>query len=226
MVLPASTVGASSWLRSAFTTESLEAARRITNPCVETPATGEAPAADPKSPAVIWREHWDLMERKPYYHNLVTNEISWSMPPHFPTRFPEYYGRMSEEYKHGMRTADHEISHQAAMTSATPIPSRSMREKLIDYGPSGLALYTIIHFAGFVLCYSLLWFGVDLGSMAHAMGFDVVSSSSGAKGATFLAAVAMNKLLMPVQILMTLAIAPKLTPMLKYGWRRFYFYNQ
>uniref|UniRef100_A0A7S1PJZ6 WW domain-containing protein n=1 Tax=Neobodo designis TaxID=312471 RepID=A0A7S1PJZ6_NEODS len=218
-------VGPSSSVRRVLSSESIDAARRLTNPNREYPATGEAPAPDANAARVMWREHWDLLERKPYYHNLVTNETTWRMPAGFPTRFTEFYSQLSEEHAHGMRTADHLNAAHAAATSGTPIPKRTLQQRLADYGPSGFALYFIIHFVGFLLCYALLAFGVDLGSVAHSLGFEVASSSAGTKGATIMGAIALNKLLVPLQILLTVALAPRLTPMLKYGWRRFYYFN-
>lgn len=203
-----------------------EAAARITRPSAEHPATGEAnPPAG--SPAVQWREHWDLMERKPYYHNLITHQTTWAMPAGFPTRFGRYYSRLKEEHdRAGLNTDEHINAMHVAQTTAVPLPQRSLRDQLMDYGPSGFALYGLIHFVGFVGCFVLLFWGVDLAAIARSFGYDTAPVSNSSTGAIFLAAVAVNKLFVPVHIVMTLALAPRLTPAMKFGWKRFVYYNQ
>jgi hypothetical protein len=214
-------------VRYVVSSDAMDAAQRLIDPTAKHPATGAEAAANSADPRVLWREHWDLLERKPYYHNLITNVTSWDMPSGFPTRFARYYARLKEEADRvGIDTPEHARAKRVAEVSGSELPKRTLQDRLQDYGPSGVALYTIIHFVGFISAFALLWYGVDVGAVARKFGFDVSPTTGASKGTIFLGAVAINKVMVPFQILLTIALAPRLTPSMKYMWKRFVFYNQ
>src|SRR5262245_29362923 len=82
-------------LRRGMKSSVLDAAMSLTSPTAENPATSpkSGQTQHPDDSNVVWREYWDIPTRRPYYHNLITSEVTWQMPDKFPTRFEGYYDR-------------------------------------------------------------------------------------------------------------------------------------
>lgn len=290
-VNPAGSSWLSMSLRSKSTTETLisestnsspgiiEAAIRLTNPTAHHPATGEyaaptntstgipedstATAVPTTDPHVFWREHWDLDTRRPYYHQLQTNELTWEKPVGFNTRFNFYFDRIYEEYRSGHRAEEHlanpppevpraeKVPKPAVIAekpvdalattdaeakgekpvapfddqpSQAPVAGRSFKDRLKDYGAPGFALYLIIHFTSLGCVFLIMYNGVDLSGIARSAGFDIASpaASGGGVAAVMIVAVAVNKMFNPLQLLLTIALAPKLVPVIRRTFVRFY----
>lgn len=199
---------------------------------METPATGLAEDILSSTDACVeWREYWSLEDDMPYYHNLKTNEVTWDVPEGIPTRFPTYHSRnenirIDAEGRVQFPQKDGPLKPGEATTS--PL---TLKQKLALYGSGGLCLYLIIHniclTCVFVALYVLEW---DLVGLAQSYGFNIkrsdgnetVANSDGTvtikRGASFLStfvtAVLLNKLTVPLQIGTTLLLAPRFVPLL------------
>ncbi|CUG06477.1 GPI-anchored surface protein, putative [Bodo saltans] len=216
-------------LRRELNTPALDAAKRIARPSADHPATGAAENVLSLSDAAIeWREYWSPEDEQPYYHNIKTQVVTWDVPEGFPTRFPAHH-KFNENFK-----IDSNGRVQAASTDKTNEAvqgaSLSLKQKLALYGSGGLLLYLIIHnicltFV-FVSIYFLEW---DLVGVAQSYGFNIKKShgsadvdASGAtdtkrKGSflgTFVTAVLLNKMTVPLQVVATLGLAPRFVPLL------------
>jgi hypothetical protein len=199
-----------------------EQAARVTDPSPAAPATGPAPNNAPGDPHVFWREHWDLEKKKPYYHNLKTHELLWTMPDGFNTRFLFYYRRLSEEAGVGHTSADH-VEAQKIVGDGK---ARSWKERIKDYGPAGLILYGIIHFGSLSIFFTAMFFGLDVTAVARKFGFDIEPSQGKSTVALYVAAIAVNKIFSPLHVLLTLALAPKVTPIMRRVGSKIYSSNK
>jgi hypothetical protein len=196
-----------------FHSLSLEQAMRITAPSVQHPATGAAPKADPHDPTVVWREHWDVEFERPYYHNLVTNEVRTTLPEGFPTRFLFYYER-----KHGG------VKHEASDAGAVPqhvTRAQSVKARIKEFGLAGFLLYGVIHFGFLGVIFLVMLSGVDLTGILKSLGFEAHRVNGKSIWALWLAAVVTNKIFVPLQALLTVALAPRVAPLIRVLLARF-----
>jgi hypothetical protein len=190
----------------------------LTRPSVRHPATppkaGEQ--LEDTDPRVCWREYWDFADHRPYYHNLITNEVLPNPPEGMPTRFGKHWvksGYNVDEAGHVRQPTPEETSKTA---------HKGMKGKLAMYGAGGLLLYLIIHNICLAIVFGALYvFDVDLLTLAkdYGFGFNKEEKKEATKKTfigTFITAVAFNKMFVPVQLVTTLAMAPflaaRLTP--------------
>jgi hypothetical protein len=173
--------------------------------------------------AVEWREYWSLEDEKPYYHNLKTHIVTWDVPEGFPTRFLSHHN-----FNSNLKVdSDGRVRAPDKDSKAVPGASLSLKQKLALYGSGGLMLYLIIHniclTCVFVSIYFLEW---DLVGVAQSYGFNIKKSHSAEGGAegdtkrkgsflgTFVTAVLLNKMTVPLQVAATLMLAPRFVPLL------------
>lgn len=199
-----------------FHSLALEQAMRITTPSPRHPATGASdPAgstevtARPADPAVVWREHWDVEFERPYYHNLVTNEVRTTLPEGFPTRFLFYFQRNKGGLVHEESDAGKAPAHATR--------AKTMKERIKDYGMAGLLLYGVIHFGMLGIIFTVMMAGVDVRGLLKSIGIDIGNRLKGDNSlmAVWLVAILVNKVFVPLQLIATLSLAPKVSPYLK-----------
>ena len=265
-------------------TTPLEAATRLVDPSAAHPATGatsvtpseldaskSASSDAANSPGGVpreqWREHWDLESKRPYYHNLVTNELSWNRPVGFDSRFAFYYSRIHQEYHLGQRTEEHlanppdgverivrvekpaattpvvtpsadGVASAAAPAATTPShmgpidaegatnKKRTLKDQIKDFGVAGFLLYLIIHFASLGVVFLIMYNGVDLSGIARSIGFDVQPSNGGSAAAILVVSIAVNKVFNPVQLVLTIFLAPRFVPVIRRVIVKIYSYNK
>lgn len=191
---------------------------RVANPSPQFPATiahREPTAAN--DPRVEWKEHFCSEKQAPYYHNLCTNQVSFQIPNGMVTRFPRFYRRS------GAHRVDNSgavfLSHsESEVQNANTASNLSPKQKLAAYGAAGVLWYLIIHNIFLAIVFSSIYFfHVDLVSLARRYGFNVPISnptdSEEKKHPSFwktvVLAILLNKLLVPVQVVVTLGTAPK-----------------
>ena len=210
----------------------IEQATRLVHPTPEHPATGD-PVKDPTNPRVVWREHWSLAYRKPFYHNLMTNEVSWDLPKGFPSRFDNYWRQLATENpkeaeRQGVIIKD--VSEATGTLAAAKLSTEgapevtitrklTMKEQIMQYGHIGFILYGIIHFGMLFCVWMAIYMGLDLGSVARKLGFNVDTEKKQSLMATLVVAIAVNKIFVPVQIASTLYFAPRVAPYMRQLYR-------
>lgn len=131
-------------------------------------------------------------------------------------------------------TATTEQSTTSATTNvdATTGKPLSLKKKLALYGSGGLLLYIIIHdiFLFFIFT-GMYVLGLDLVGVARSYGFSIIrpaadgAAAAGAEGeeqkrkpsffATLLTALILTKLFAPIQLTLTLLLAPRFVPLLE-----------
>lgn len=209
-----------------FHSLALEQAMRITSPSAKHPATETLASSEGKggktineesNPANVWREHWDVEFERPYYHNLVTNEVRTTLPEGFPTRFLFYYQKHKGGVVHEPSDA-HKVPQHATR-------AKSMKERIKDYGMAGLLLYGVIHFGMLGIIFGTMVAGVDVQGAMRRIGIDVGASLRSKDGKPsmwklWLLAVVINKVFAPLQVLATISLAPRVAPLLKAGLQR------
>jgi hypothetical protein len=195
----------------------LDAALRVAEP--STPAAG-----GPPSPLVAWREYFSAEHRMPYYYNAQTNETTWNIPGGFVSRFPEHHRALGNVVDASGAvwppgTTRSEGSTDEGTAKAGPI---SLKKRLAALGGAGFLLYLIVHNLSLAIVFTMMnVFGFDLVSLAKSYGISVpFTGGSGGLVANFLVAVALNKTLVPLQIVLTLALAPRFAPMLQPAAKR------
>lgn len=220
--------------RCALNSAALSAAERIANPSQATPASGPAGGVlSPDDPRVVWREHWCVAKSMPYYHNMTTNDTTWTVPDNFVTRFPTYHAQNSPNVA---VHPDGRVTHRTGKEAADELPvvdaaNLPLKKKLALYGSGGLILYLIIHNV-FLFCVftSMYFFGIDLVHIARSYGFNAKGSEEDSAEddpnatkkkknptfvGTFVTAVLLNKMTVPLQLVITLTLAPRVVPKLQ-----------
>lgn len=194
-----------------FHSLALEQAMRITSPSAKHPATGEpvAPGSPTTDPAVVWREHWDVEFERPYYHNLLTNEVRTTLPEGYPTRFLFYYQKNKGGVVHEPSDAGKAPEHATR--------AKTMKERIKDYGLAGVLLYSVIHFGMLGTIFLIMMAGFDVRSALKKIGIDIGNKLKGDSSlwAVWLVAILVNKVFVPLQLVATLTLAPKVSPYLK-----------
>lgn len=110
--------------------------------------------------------------------------------------------------------------------------SKSQKKKLATFGAMGLLWYFIVHNLFLVCVFSSMYFlNIDLVGIAHSYGFHVSSNEgktseterkrSPSVWKTLITAIVLNKLLVPVQMVVTIGTASKVIPVLQPICRRF-----
>lgn len=224
----ATPIGLSSLASRQFHSRALEQAMRITGPCPEHPATGSPIAADDLSashppPTLHWREHWDPQARKPFYHNLVSNEVTWDVPSTFPTRFGWHYDRCELEDPQLFSTtaagrARNALGSDALGTAAVARKPLTWKERIYNYGTAGLIVYGVVHFGMLAIIIGIIWMGVDLSAVARQLGFNVQPGATSIM-ATVVVGIAVNKIFVPIQVGLTIYLAPRCAPYLRRLYR-------
>ena len=224
-------VGLSTAVRGcAFMSKEMESAHRLVNPTHAAPATGDAvPLEDKTNPRVEWREHWDHYHRRPFYHNLVSNEVAWEMPLGFPSRFNSYYRVLATEdptaaAKQGVSVVENPVTGKPVPTSpkesGTVVQTLTLRQKIKQYGGVGFILYGVLHFGWMSVLFVIIWLGLDVTKIVRALGFPLDEQKGKSVTATLVAAVALNKLFVPFQLAGTAYLAPRLAPHMRKFWTR------
>jgi hypothetical protein len=91
-----------------------------------------------------------------------------------------------------------------------------LKQKLAAYGGGGLILYLIIHNACLLSVFVCIRFlGIDVIGAARSWGFHVKSSENTNVFGAFITAVLLNKMLVPLQLFVTILMAPKFVPVLQ-----------
>ena len=218
----------------ALQSAALSAAERIANPSQATPASGPAGGVlSPEDPRIVWREHWCVAKKVPYYHNMLTNETTWDVPEKFVTRFPTYHKELNQKVQvQADGTVQYLPSDGSVPTTEMPLDMANLplKKKLALYGSGGLILYLIIHniFLSCVFC-SMYFFGIDLVHIARSYGFNAKEAEASSEMGgdtkavkkaptfvgTFVTAVILNKMTVPFQLLLTLTLAPRVVPKLQ-----------
>jgi hypothetical protein len=186
---------------------------------------------DASAKLVSWREHFSAEHQMPYYHNAATNETTWIIPNGFVSRFPEHQRTLGNVVTaSGAVYAPGTAPEGTTTANAGPV---SLKKKLAQLGGAGFLLYLIIHNLSLLTVFTLMSvFGFDLVSLAKSYGFHIPGTGGNKGGlvANFLVAVALNKILVPLQIVTTIALAPRVAPklqpaatkaanLIKYFWR-------
>jgi hypothetical protein len=217
-------------VRMELQSPALEAAKRLVNPNTETPASGPLNEMAADDPRVQWREYWSVSDEMPYYHNLKTQEVTWDVPEGFITRFPTFHAR-NENIR---IDADGRVQFPTKQATGTPLEpgaattsAMTMKQKLALYGSGGFLLYLIIHNVCLTCVFVSIYFlEVDLVGLAQSYGFNIRRSegtndegdTTGKRKTsffgTFLTAVLLNKLTVPMQVATTLVLAPRFVPLL------------
>jgi Ca2+/Na+ antiporter len=169
-----------------------------------------------------------MKEKAPYYHNMVTNETTAVCPAGFKTEYVGYYARVAEadqqhDHSHDHTRAaapSHEAATEAGGTEGAKKKSKSLKDRVKEYGPAGVALYLVIHFTSASIIFVAMVFGVDVTALARKVGLDVHAEGT-SWPALWVAAIVVNKLFVPIQAGLTLALAPKVTPVLRRVLARF-----
>jgi hypothetical protein len=178
-----------------------------------------------------------MKEKAPYYHNVVTNETTAVCPAGFKTEYVGYYARVAEGDHGHQQQSDHshDRTHQpraaapsheqpaaeaAGGTEEAKKKTKSLKDRVKEYGPAGVALYLVIHFTSASIIFLAMVFGVDVTALARKVGFNVHAEGT-SWPALWVAAILVNKLFVPIQAGLTLALAPKVTPLLRRLLARF-----
>ncbi|KAL7699916.1 FAM210A/B-like domain containing protein [Lotmaria passim] len=210
----------------------VDLARRAVQPSQEFPATwSEDEPLAPTDPRTAWRELYSLEAEKPYYQNIQTMEVRWEIPEGFVTRFPRLY-ESSGYYvdEHGAvfraRATVSSAAATAAVTSETASKSSektdgvralTLKQRMAAYGAGGLLWYLIVHSVSFCGVFTCLYFlHIDLIGVARSYGFDVKPSADVVVSEkkrppfwkTFVVALVLNKMLVPVHLFITVTTAP------------------
>ncbi|KAK7199648.1 hypothetical protein NESM_000009900 [Novymonas esmeraldas] len=213
----------------------VDLARRAVSPSQEFPATwSEDEPLAPSDPRVHWREHYSLDAEKPYYQNVRTMEVTWKIPDGFVTRFPRLYAssgyRVDANGAVFSSTASTGLTPPEAAAAATApaagagVKTLTLKQRLAAYGAGGLLWYLIVHnisLAGVFAC--LYIFRIDLIGLARSYGFDVKRSDEVVVSEkkrppfwkTFVLSIILNKMLVPLHLLVTVTSAPLLVPRLE-----------
>lgn len=206
----------------------VDLAQRVTNPSPAFPASWSVDEPlPPDDPRVVWKEYYSLAEEKPYYHNVNTNETTHDIPEGFVTRFPKLYKRSGftvdengAVHRGGGGDGDAETVDEQRTAGAKK--KLTGKQKLAAYGGGGLLWYLIVHNVCLATIFSLLFFlKIDLVAVARSYGFNVKvkrseqvdeiskpTNRSPPFFKTLVLSVVLNKLLVPVQLVFTLATAP------------------
>lgn len=180
----------------------VDAAKRCTDPSVDFPATysEDEPLSD-TDPRVVWREHFSEEHQKPYYQNVQTNEVMYTIPHKFKTSFPRYYTRLGYEINsdgtvrglpssaqvsssagdqvagdstNTSTASSDDALKKVATESAPSSTAHRIKIKLATYGAGGLFLYVLIHGVSFLALMTTLYiFRIDLVGIARSYGFNV-----------------------------------------------------
>lgn len=201
---------------------------RVANPSESFPATlsdsEPLPSSDPR---VEWKEHFCSEKQLPYYHNVRTNEVSFDVPRGFVTRFPRLHERNGQLVdKHGAVFPSKENLESPSVSEELgdkPTSSLSPKQKLAAYGAAGMLWYLIVHNLFLACVFSCIYFlHIDLLSLVRSYGFHVsiVDAPKEKKNRpsfwrSLLVSIVLNKLLVPVQIVVTLATAPRVIHVLR-----------
>ncbi|KAG5470438.1 hypothetical protein LSCM1_01682 [Leishmania martiniquensis] len=206
----------------------VDLARRAVSPSEEFPATwSEDEPLSASNPRVCWREHYSLDAEKPYYQNIETMEVTWDIPEGFVTRFPRFYA--SSGYRVDARGAVFRSSAApgapadgtagAAVAKEAGVKAVSLKQRLAAYGAGGLLWYLIVHNISLACIFTCLYvFRIDLIGLARSHGFDVKRSDEVAVNEkkrppfwkTFVLSIILNKMLVPLHLLLTVTSAPLL----------------
>lgn len=117
-------------------------------------------------------------------------------------------------------------------TSSDLFLSKSQKQRLAAFGAMGLLWYFIVHNLFLICVFSSMYFlKIDLVRIAHSYGFHVSQSEgkiseTGEKRSpsvwkTLITAIVLNKLLVPVQMVVTMGTASKVIPVLRPICKRF-----
>lgn len=204
----------------------VDLARRAVSPSQEFPATwSEDEPLAPSDPRVLWREHYSLDQEKPYYQNVKTMEVTWQIPEGFVTRFPRLYeanGYRVDAKGAVFRAAGDAAVQESAPASgeaATGVKDMTLKQRLAAYGAGGLLWYLIVHTVSLFGVFACLYvFRIDLIGIARSYGFDVKRSSDMQLSEnhrpplwkTFLVSIILNKMMVPLHLLVTVFTAPLL----------------
>jgi len=186
----------------------------------EHPATGVPGSMDPSLgkerasyvlgyTGPLWREHWDGNTQRPYYHNIKTHEVQWAKPEGVESLYPDYYAKNPEGGTATLGTT--------ATSSSSSGPA--WFAAVTKYGPGGLALYLVIHFSSLACVFALLLLGVDFSAVA--VWLNITMPSGGSYVALWAIAIALNKVFVPVQIMLTGLMAPRFAPLLAGAIKKF-----
>ncbi|KAG5496102.1 hypothetical protein JKF63_02401 [Porcisia hertigi] len=203
----------------------VDLARRAVSPSQEFPATwSNDEPLPPSNPHVQWREHYSLDAEKPYYQNIKTMEVTWEIPEGFVTRFPGLYA--SNGYHVDARGAVSRSSSSATSAEGGVGPAvakksgpnaLSLKKRLAAYGAGGLLWYLIIHNISLACVFICLYvFRIDLIGYACSYGFAVKHSDGVSVNdnkrppfwKTFVICIVLNKILVPLHLLVTVTSAP------------------
>eukprot|EP00796_Vickermania_ingenoplastis_P013368 gene13368-9196_t len=193
---------------------------RVACPSQQFPATlSDHEPVPPSDPRVLWKEHFCSEKQQPYYHNIATDEVTFQVPNGFVTRFPLFYKRNGFEVdaSGAVRRDDSQTNTASESPQGTPASHLSHKQKLAAYGAGGILWYLIVHNLSLISVFSCIYFfNIDLLSIARSYGFHVpLSDRAGPIGGrpsflkSLLLAIVLNKLLVPVQLLVALASAPR-----------------
>ncbi|KAG5494582.1 hypothetical protein JIQ42_02194 [Leishmania sp. Namibia] len=206
----------------------VDLARRAVSPNQEFPATwSEDEPLSPSNPRVCWREHYSLDADKPYYQNIHTMEVTWVIPEGFVTRFPRLYA--SNGYRVDAKGAVFRLSTApetpakgttgATVAKEAGVKTVSLKQRLAAYGAGGLLWYLIVHNISLACVFTCLYvFRIDLIDLARSHGFDVKRSDEVPVNEkkrppfwkTFVLSIILNKMLVPLHLLLTVTSAPLL----------------
>ncbi|CAC9523196.1 conserved hypothetical protein [Leishmania infantum JPCM5] len=206
----------------------VDLARRAVSPNQEFPATwSEDEPLSPSNPRVCWREHYSLDAQKPYYQNIKTMEVTWDIPEGFVTRFPRLYasngyhvdatGAVFRSSTASEPPANGTVGTTVAKEAG--VKAVPLKQRLAAYGAGGLLWYLIVHNISLACVFTCLYvFRIDLIRLARSYGFDVKCSDEVAVSEskrppfwkTFVLSIVLNKILVPLHLLLTVTSAPLL----------------
>lgn len=228
---------------------------RVAQPSEQFPATlSEVEPLSPNDPRVVWKEHFCSEKERPYYHNLQTNEVTYTKPHGFVTRFPRWYQRNGVQLGNEKINSVSNNSNENENSADAPHPHSKItsnqnneytsggsevggvrnfffspsakKKQLAAYGATGLLWYLIVHNVFLACVFSCIYFlNIDLVSLARSYGFHVNSDEGKIPETekkrrpsvwqTLITAIVLNKLLVPVQILVTIGTASRAIPVLQ-----------
>ena len=119
-----------------------------------------------------------------------------------------YFVVARKAYSHGNSEKE---SGSSAMSIFERLKEKLVSPKLREYGTGGLAIYSTIHFLGFVLTFTLLLFFKEpiLHFLRRFLPSSFDNKNETGLGSLFLLAILINKIFGPLHLLMTVALAPK-----------------
>eukprot|EP01060_Flectonema_neradi_P022083 TRINITY_DN302_c1_g1_i2.p1 TRINITY_DN302_c1_g1~~TRINITY_DN302_c1_g1_i2.p1 ORF type:complete len:178 (+),score=22.77 TRINITY_DN302_c1_g1_i2:41-574(+) len=106
-----------------------------------------------------------------------------------------------------------EKTEVSSTEEAPPSKGRSLFAKLKQYGPAGLLIYLTIHSIGFWITFCAVYCGLPVKQFLSEFLGESYQLPEG-PWAEFAIALAVNKLFVPVQVLLTVAITPTVRPIL------------